>query len=85
MFQEKRGDVNGGEKNKTGELTGFYGLVEKVGNKIPNPVFMFMGLFVITFFASIILAKMGVSAIHPSTGKVIKVVSLLDSNKLLLC
>jgi p-aminobenzoyl-glutamate transporter AbgT len=39
-----------GRKIKQGELTGFYGLVEKVGNKIPNPVFMFMGLFVITFF-----------------------------------
>ena len=71
-----------GRKIKQGELTGFYGLVEKVGNKIPNPVFMFMGLFVITFFASIILAKMGVSAVHPSTGKVIKVVSLLDSKQI---
>ena len=41
-------------KDEGCQMTGFYGLVEKLGNKIPGPAFMFMGLFVITYIASFI-------------------------------
>lgn len=64
------------------ELGGFYGLVERIGNKIPGPAFMFMGLFVITFFASILLSWIGVSAINPATGKTIAVVNLCTSKQI---
>ena len=39
------------QKHDSNELGGFYGAVERIGNKIPSPVFMFIGLFIITYIA----------------------------------
>ena len=66
-------------KNEECQMTGFYGLVEKLGNKIPGPAFMFMGLFVITYIASFIMSTMGVSAVNPVTGKTVSVINLFTS------
>ncbi len=65
---------------KTG---GFLGWVEKTGNKLPDPVFIFFYLIIALVIISIIAAAMGASALHPTElgedGKalVIKSVSLL--------
>ncbi len=65
-------------KNTT-ELGGFYGAVERIGNKIPSPVFMFIGLFIITYILSIILGLMGVSVVNPTTNETVAVVNLLTA------
>jgi aminobenzoyl-glutamate transport protein len=52
--------------------------VERQGNKLPQPVTLFVGLIVIVLIASWIAGGMGVSAIHPGTGKEIGAVNLLS-------
>ena len=49
------------QKQVSTELGGFYGAVERIGNKIPSPVFMFIGLFIITYIAAFILGSLGVA------------------------
>ena len=65
--------------------SGFLGWVEKTGNKLPDPVFIFFYLIIALVIISIIASLSGVSAIHPtaldeSTGGalVIEAVSLLS-------
>ena len=75
-------DKNIKAKAEIHELTGFYGMVEKFGNKIPGPAFMFMGLFIITFLASIILSTLGVAVTNPATGKTVAIVNLCTSQQI---
>ncbi|WP_270749396.1 AbgT family transporter [Fusobacterium hominis] len=62
--------------HKTTKLDKFLNFVEIAGNKLPHPVAMFFGFFVITIILSYVLSKMGVavtySEISKSTGEVIK-------------
>lgn len=51
--------------------------VEYVGNKLPNPVSLFIILAIITLVLSSVLANMGVEAVHPGTQKTVKVIDLL--------
>lgn len=68
------------EEKKDYQMTGFYGFIEKLGNKIPGPAFMFIGLFIITYIASLIMSAMGVAAVNPVTGKTISVINLCTSD-----
>ncbi len=56
----------------------FLNFVEKVGNGLPDPATLFIILAGITLVLSAIFASMGASAIHPGTGKEIKVINLLS-------
>ena len=65
--------------------TGFLGWIERTGNKLPDPVFIFFYLILALVVVSIIAAITGVSAFHPTaideaTGSAqrIEVVSLLS-------
>lgn len=68
-------------KNKASR-TGFFlkglDLVERWGNRLPHPFTLFVlfaaGALVISWIAS----ALGISAVHPATGKTITVVNLLD-------
>lgn len=64
-------------KQKKTWMNQFLNVVEKVGNKLPDPATLFVLLGVITVALSALLASMDVSAVHPGTGKTIKVVNLL--------
>lgn len=61
---------------KTSRLDKFLNFVEVAGNKLPHPVAMFFGFFVITIIFSFILSKMGVSVtyseISKTTGEVVR-------------
>jgi aminobenzoyl-glutamate transport protein len=46
--------------------TGFLGLVERAGNRLPDPVFIFFGLIGLLVVASVAAAAAGVAAAHPS-------------------
>lgn len=56
----------------------FLNMVEVAGNKLPDPASLFILLALIVVACSALLGSMGVSAVHPGTGKVIKVVNLLS-------
>lgn len=56
----------------------FLNTVEVVGNKLPDPVSLFILLALITVLASALFGAMGVEAVHPGTHKVIKVINLFS-------
>ena len=65
--------------------TGFLGWVERTGNRLPDPVFLFFGLIAALVVVSVIAALSGVSAVHPvevdeesGVAVVIEAVSLLS-------
>ena len=56
--------------------------VEKVGNKLPDPVSIFLVLCLVVIGASYIIGTQGVSVIHPGTGETITAVNLLTIEQL---
>ena len=63
---------------------GFLSWVEQVGNRLPDPVFLFLYLIAILVGVSMLCAWAGVSAVHPTAlgadgaPQVIQAVSLLS-------
>lgn len=58
--------------------------VEVVGNKLPDPVTIFFILWFVVIAISAIVAKSGVSAVHPGTGETVTGVNLLSKEQLQL-
>ena len=56
--------------------------VERVGNKLPHPFWIFWILIGILLVISNLVASTGVSVIHPGTGQEVKAVALLSANGL---
>ena len=54
------------DTSASSEQKGFLGWVEKTGNKLPDPVFIFFYLIIALMIVSQICAWLGVSAFHPS-------------------
>ena len=50
----------------TPSQTGFLGYVERIGNRLPDPVFIFVYLIGILILISLVCALVGVSAEHPT-------------------
>ena len=55
----------------------FLNKIELWGNKLPDPVMIFIGLCVITIIASAVLSGLGVSAYNPVTKETIHIINLL--------
>lgn len=70
------------EENKVGILDRLLNSVERVGNKLPDPVTIFFILCGVIFVLSAIIASQDISAIHPSTGEKIIAVNLLSKEQL---
>ncbi len=77
-------------EKKTGRFAGIVlktlDLVEKYGNRLPQPVTLFVILIGIVLLASVILASLNVSVTHPGTGNRIVAINLLSGegiNKML--
>lgn len=66
-------------KNKTSFFQKILDKVERVGNKLPQPVTLFVMLMGIVLVASFIASLFGVKAVHPGTGNTIEAVNLLDA------
>lgn len=56
--------------------------IEVIGNKLPDPVTMFLGFCVIILGVSYIVGTKGVSVVHPGTGETVKAVNLLSVEQL---
>ena len=61
---------------------GFLGWVERTGNKLPDPVFIFFYLTLLLIFISVVCWWLGLSAKHPTTGDIIKSESILSSENI---
>ncbi|OZI11066.1 aminobenzoyl-glutamate transporter [Bacillaceae bacterium SAS-127] len=61
----------------------FLDIIERSGNKLPDPVTLFVIMSFIILIASYFLSKLGVSAVTPGSGEVIKVVNLLNREGLI--
>lgn len=66
------------EKTKKSLMDRFLNVIERAGNKLPDPVSLFVLLAIVVIVLSAVLGAAGVSATHPGTGKVIKIVNLLS-------
>ena len=60
--------------------------IEVMGNKLPDPVTIFLGFSIVVLIASSIIASTGngLSVVHPGTGETISVVNLLSKEQLQL-
>lgn len=56
--------------------------IETVGNKLPDPVTMFIGLCAIILVTSYIVGTKGVSVVHPGTKETVTAVNLLSVEQL---
>lgn len=55
----------------------FLGVVERAGNALPHPATLFASMALLVVVGSALAALAGVSATHPSTGKLVEPVNLL--------
>lgn len=58
--------------------------IEVLGNKLPDPVTIFLGLSTLVLIASSIIASKGISVVHPGTNETVAVVNLLSKEQLQL-
>ena len=79
----------GTEANASHGMSGILGWVERTGNKLPDPVFLFFYLIIALVLISVLCAALGVSAFHPtsldeSTGSPLEItaVSLLSADNI---
>jgi aminobenzoyl-glutamate transport protein len=79
--KEKTGVVN--PKN-LGVSGGFLGFIEKAGNKLPHPFWIFVWICIFIVVFSGVAALMGVNAIDPSTGETIVAENLVSGRGLRL-
>jgi aminobenzoyl-glutamate transport protein len=56
--------------------------VEEMGNKLPHPFWMFVGICIIIVLVSGITAFFGVSAVHPDTGEMVEAQNLISGEGL---
>ena len=51
------------DQSVAGEAKGFLGWVEKTGNKLPDPVFIFFYLIIALMLVSVVASMMGANAV----------------------
>ncbi|MDA3881449.1 MAG: AbgT family transporter [Prolixibacteraceae bacterium] len=78
MAKEKKVDT----ASQTTGSKGFLGWIERVGNKLPHPFWMFVWIIGIVIVVSFITSLFGVQATDPGTGKLIEAENLLSGDGL---
>ncbi len=69
-------------KENQSQMRGFLGWVERVGNKVPHPVYLFIWLFFITLVLTSVCSMLGLQAINPTNKEVVAVVNMLTGPQL---
>jgi aminobenzoyl-glutamate transport protein len=64
------------------ETRGLLGVIERVGNRLPDPVFLFLWLIAGLTVLSLVGAGLGWSAVNPVTGELMQAQSLLSAENL---
>lgn len=57
----------------------FLNFVERIGNRLPHPFFLFVSLSIIVIAVTAIMSSLGVSAVNPKTGAEVVIKSLLST------
>lgn len=70
------------QAKKQGKFQGFLNFIEIAGNKLPDPVSIFIGLTIIFMIISWFLALFDVSVVHPLNKKTIHIVNMLSVESL---
>lgn len=68
------------EKLATKKSGGFLGTIERIGNKLPHPVLMFVYFCALVIIFSMVGSLLGWSAVHPVDGTVYTVFNLLSKD-----
>lgn len=79
IAQKGKEDDIGGQKNKNG----FLHIVERVGNKIPHTLSLFLGIIGVIIFTSALFSAMDITALNPTTKELVEVKNLLSIDGLL--
>ena len=66
------------EKTKKGLLDRILDAIERVGNKLPDPITLFLGLAVIVVLISWLCSALGVQAVNPANGDTVTVTNLFS-------
>ncbi|YCI78860.1 AbgT family transporter [Bacillus sp. R1-10] len=69
------------EKQSKG-ITRFLNAIERIGNKLPDPFFIFVYLVAFVIILSWIVGSMGISVVHPGTGEELPIKSLVSGEGL---
>jgi len=68
------------EPKQSGAFNKFLNVIEKVGNKLPHPFFLFLYLTLFVVFISFVLGTMQATVLHPNTGEEVAVKNLLSKD-----
>ena len=66
-------------KTDAAAAEGYLAKIERLGNALPDPSFIFVWLILMLVIVSVVAAAFGVSAVHPLTGDTLQAQSLLTS------
>lgn len=72
----------GGEKNKKSRLDRMLDGIERAGNKLPDPITLFLWLSLIVVLVSWLCSALGVSAVNPADGNTVTVTNLFSTHGL---
>ncbi len=61
---------------------GFLAWVERTGNRLPDPVFIFFYLIILLIIISVVCRLLGLTAVHPTSGATISSESILSSDNI---
>ncbi|HET6243297.1 MAG: AbgT family transporter [Bacteroidetes bacterium] len=73
--------MNTATKSK-GAIARFLDIIEKAGNKLPDPAILFLILMLLVWFLSAIMAPIAFSEIDPRTGVSVRIINLLTGPSL---
>ena len=68
--------------NSMNWLNSFLNLIERAGNRLPDPVTLFAGLIILVMLTSALSATLGISVTHPATGEIISAQNLFAKEHL---
>jgi len=69
--------------SKTTPQKGFLGWIERVGNKMPHPMLLFIYLILIVMALSAVISMAGIALINPANGEEVRAYNLLSIDGLL--
>ena len=76
--------LHGKDEKQSSQAGGFLGFIEKAGNKLPDPFWLFVILGGLVLISSYIGHKAGLTATNPEDGKPVEIVNLLSADGLKL-
>lgn len=74
--------MSAAQANSSSGIAKFLDIIEKLGNKLPDPALLFLVLMLFVWGLSFFLAGIDFNAVHPRTGEPITILNMLSGAKL---